>query len=229
MRPPRPRGPARRLADIRSPGSSSSGVGGGAADAARRLDPRLRRHRAAAGRSGERDPRAQRDAGEPRRGAGADGPRPPGRRALRRLARRAAHGRSRQLGGGLRAGRRAADLGRGRGQARRTRSCSPRSRRCCSWSRSRCCFGVLAALRAGRRRRPRDLPDLARDHLAARVRARLAADPRSSSPGSTCCRRSSLIPPGTSPLVGADEARPAGADAARRDAARPRSAWCAPG
>ena len=44
--------------------------------------------------------------------------------------RRPRHGRPRQLGGGLRAGHGAADLGRGLGQAASTRSSSPASRRC---------------------------------------------------------------------------------------------------
>ncbi len=49
------------------------------ADAVRRLDARLRRHRGAAGRRGQRRPRQVGDAGAARRAARADGARPPGR------------------------------------------------------------------------------------------------------------------------------------------------------
>ena len=57
-----------------------------------------------------------------------------------------------------------------------------------------------------------------RMHLAARVRDRLAADPRASSRGSTLLPPVALLAPGESPLSHPNAARAAGAHAARRDA-----------
>ena len=148
---------------------------------------------------------------------GLDRPAP---RALLRLAGRPLHGRPRQLGRRVRAGRRAADLER-RSSGKIDELVRPRRR-------SRRCSMVPLSLRPrsrggaarGPADRPRDLDRLAGGHLAARVRASARCSSSSSSPGSTCCRPSSLIPPGDEPARRARQARPAGADAARRDPGR---------
>ena len=129
------------------------------------------------------------DARAARRAARAHGSRPARGRALLRLARRAAHRRSRQLGGRLRAGRRDRDLGRDPRTA--LELVHPRGDHAAAHVPLSLFLGVRSRrVRAGRAARPRDLADARSRSSRCPSSSSARCSSWSSSRGSTCCRRS---------------------------------------